>query len=397
MNLKTFFAYAPDDTDDIRLEKVTIFLVAASCCVAGSAWTAMYYIVFGFGLVSLLPFAFVVIVGSTILICHFTRNHRPLVYVQIICIIYITALIQWSIGSVFDSGLVLVWAFCGPIIALMFFSMKQSIIWLLLYLVNIAITFAFEDFFTRHGHPVSEETRALFFFMNLSIWSFVVFIFASYFVISAVSERAKADGLLLNILPRKTAQVLKSRPGIIAEEYDDASVLFADIVDFTRYAGTVGPDQLVTKLNEIFFRFDELTTRHGLEKIKTIGDAYMVVGGVPEPRPDHTQAIADLALDMQAAIREIKKDSGEAFSLRIGIHSGPVVAGVIGKNKFAYDMWGDTVNVASRMESSGTQDTIQVSETVYRTLRDTYQFSAKGTVDIKGKGKMDTYCLLAPL
>ena len=122
MNLKTFFAYAPDDTDDIRLEKITIFLVAASCCMAGTAWTAMYYIIFGFGLVSLLPFAFVVIVGTTIVVCHFTRNHRPLVYVQIICIIYITALIQWSIGSVFDSGFVLVWAFCGPIIALMFFS-----------------------------------------------------------------------------------------------------------------------------------------------------------------------------------------------------------------------------------------------------------------------------------
>ncbi|MDA0229417.1 MAG: adenylate/guanylate cyclase domain-containing protein [Proteobacteria bacterium] len=396
MNLKTFFAYAPDDTDDVRLEKITIFLVAASCCLAGTAWTAMYYIIFGFGLVSLLPFAFVVIVGSTIVICHFTRKHRPLVYVQILCIIYITALIQWSIGSVFDSGLVLLWAFCGPIIALMFFSMKQSIIWLLLYLVNIAISFAFEDFFIRHGHPVSDDTRVLFFFMNLSIWSLIVFVFASYFVISAVSERAKADGLLLNILPRKTAQVLKSRPGVIAEEYDDASVLFADIVDFTGYSSTVRPDQLVTKLNEIFFRFDELTIRHGLEKIKTIGDAYMVAGGVPEPRPDHAEAIANLALDMQSAISEIKKDSGEAFSLRIGIHSGPVVAGVIGKNKFAYDMWGDTVNVASRMESSGAADTIQVTETVYRALSDKYLFSANGTIEIKGKGKMDTYCLLGP-
>ena len=397
MNLKTFFAYAPDDTDDIRLEKITIFLVAASCCMAGTAWTAMYYIIFGFGLVSLLPFAFVVIVGTTIVVCHFTRNHRPLVYVQIICIIYITALIQWSIGSVFDSGFVLVWAFCGPIIALMFFSMKQSIVWLLLYLVNIAITFAFEDFFVTHGHPVSDDARVLFFFMNLSIWSFVVFIFASYFVISAVSERAKADGLLLNILPRKTAQILKSRPGVFAEEYDDASVLFADIVDFTRYSSTVRPDQLVTKLNEIFFCFDKLTIRHGLEKIKTIGDAYMVAGGVPEPRPDHSQAIANLALDMLAIIREIKKDSGEGFSLRIGIHIGPVVAGAIGQNKFSYDMWGDTVNVASRMESSGASNTIQVTEAVYQRLRDKYQFSAKGTVDIKGKGQMDTYNLLAPL
>ena len=233
--------------------------------------------------------------------------------------------------------------------------------------------------------------------MNLSVSSLVVFVFASHFVTTAVSERAKADGLLLNILPRKTAQVLKSRPGVIADEFDNGSVLFADIVDFTRYSRAIRPDQLVTKLNEIFIRFDELTDRHGLEKIKTIGDAYMVVGGLPEPRPDHVRAIADLALDMMETIKNITKEDGEPFSLRIGIHAGPVVAGIIGKNKFAYDLWGDTVNVASRMESTSAVDSIQVSDTVYRALQDSYEFRKRGTIDVKGIGAMDTYYLLAPV
>ena len=236
MNLKTFFAYEPLDTDSIRLEKFTIFLVAVSCCVAGLAWTAMYYFVFGFGLVTILPFSFVVIVASSLIACHFIRNHQPLVYIQIICVIYITTLIQWSIGGVFESGFVLAWAFIGPIIALMFFSFRHSMIWLLLYLANIGITVVFDDFFSLHGQPVSENTKIFFFVMNLSVSSLVVFVFASYFVTSAVNERENANRLLLNILPRKVAQFLKTHEGVIAEKYDDASVLFADIVDFTRYS-----------------------------------------------------------------------------------------------------------------------------------------------------------------
>ena len=186
-------------------------------------------------------------------------------------------------------------------------------IWLFLYLANIAIAIIFENFFARHGHQVSENIRLFFFIMNLGVSSLVVFVFASNFITSAVRERAKADRLLLNILPPKTAQILKSRPGVIAEEYDNASVLFADIVDFTNYSSLVRPDQLVTKLNEFFLRFDELTSRHGLEKIKTIGDAYMVISGVPEPKANHTQAIADLALDMLSTIKGIKKRTVNLF------------------------------------------------------------------------------------
>ena len=278
----------------------------------------------------------------------------------------------------------------------MFFSLKHSLIWLLLYLANIMITVVFDDFFSMHAHQVSETTQIIFFIMNLSVSSLVVFIFASYFVTSAVNEREKANRLLLNILPSKAAQDLKTHGGVIAEQYDDVSVLFADIVDFTRYSSAISPDQLVTKLNEIFSRFDDLTDRYGLEKIKTVGDAYMVVGGLPEPKPGHAETIAALALDMLSTIKEIEKEDGVSFSLRIGIHTGPVVAGVIGKSKFAYDLWGDTVNVASRMESSGTENSIQVSEAVYRVLKEKFRFRKRGVVDIKGIGAMETYYLLAP-
>ena len=176
------------------------------------------------------------------------------------------------------------------------------------------ITVVFDDFFSMHAHQVSETTQIIVFIMNLSVSSLVVLIFASYFVTSAVNEREKANRLLLNILPSKAAQDLKTHGGVIAEQYDDVSVLFADIVDFTRYSSAISPDQLVTKLNEIFSRFDDLTDRYGLEKIKTVGDAYMVVGGLPEPKPGHAETIAALALDMLSTIKEIEKEDGEVIA-----------------------------------------------------------------------------------
>ena len=259
------------------------------------------------------------------------------------------------------------------------------------------ITVVFDDFFSMHAHQVSETTQIIVFIMNLSVSSLVVFIFASYFVTSAVNEREKANRLLLNILPSKAAQDLKTHGGVIAEQYDDVSVLFADIVDFTRYSSAISPDQLVTKLNEIFSRFDDLTDRYGLEKIKTVGDAYMVVGGLPEPKPGHAETIAALALDMLSTIKEIEKEDGVSFSLRIGIHTGPVVAGVIGKSKFAYDLWGDTVNVASRMESSGTENSIQVSEAVYRVLKENFGSEKEGSWTSRGSVRWKpTICWLRP-
>ncbi|MCR9287439.1 MAG: adenylate/guanylate cyclase domain-containing protein [Bacteroidetes bacterium] len=388
------FAFDHNDDAEIRQEKVAALLIAGSCCIAGCIWTLMYYFIFGLGLTTLLPLCFVVIVGIFIIISHYQRNHFWAVYAQIICIIYITTFIQWSIGGVFDSGFVMAWAFCGPITALMFLTLRQSIFWLFMYIINIAITVFFNDLFIANGQIVEAGTKLLFFVMNLSVSSLVVFVFAYFFVSNALNEREKANQLLLNILPKPIAAILKNRQGIIADGHEEVSVLFADIVGFTKYSSSSPPDEVVASLDKIFNEFDELTSKYGLEKIKTIGDAYMVASGVPVPNPNHAKYIALLAIDMLLAIEKMRRNGTSIFSLRIGIHSGPVVAGVIGKSKFAYDLWGDTVNVASRMESNGKPGVIQVSKKTYLLLKNEFELSSEGTLTIKGKGEMEIFYLL---
>ena len=206
-------------------------------------------------------------------------------------------------------------------------------------------------------------------------------------------EKEKSEHLLLNILPQPIATRLKQQEGTIADHFAGVTVLFADIVDFTQLSVELSPEALVIMLNEIFSTFDALAEKHGLEKIKTIGDAYMVVGGLPEHREDHALAIAEMALDMQAAIATLSQQRQRPFTMRIGINTGPVVAGVIGKKKFIYDLWGDTVNIASRMESSGLAGAIQVTQATYDTLKEKYQFDYRGEITVKGKGMMETYWL----
>jgi guanylate cyclase len=393
MKIQTVFAYDPQDTDEIRVDKFAIFLVATICWLAAFIWTAMYYYFFGFSLTTLLPFLFIIIVGSSLLISHLTRNHRFVIYAQIICIIYITALIQWSIGGVFDSGLVMVWAFLGPIIALMFFSIRISLIWLLLYVVNLAITVIFNDYFTAHGQAVSESTQLFFFLMNMSIASVVVFIFAGYFVNSAINEREKANKLLLNVLPKEIAPILKGSDKTIADYYESASVLFADIVGSTPLFSEMEPAEAVDWLNEIFTMFDRLVEGCGLEKIRTIGDNYMVASGVPTHRPDHAQAIAQLALDMIEQLKQVPARKGKRIEFRVGINSGPLVAGVIGQTKFHYDLWGDTVNIASRMESHGEAGRVHITQATYEMIKDKFECVPRGSIPIKGKEAMETWFL----
>ncbi|HAN73742.1 MAG TPA: adenylate/guanylate cyclase [Planktothrix sp. UBA8402] len=207
-------------------------------------------------------------------------------------------------------------------------------------------------------------------------------------------QQQQTERLLLNILPEPIANRLKQDTKTIAEHFSEVTVLFADIVGFTQISSALSPIALVNLLNELFSAFDRLTEKYGLEKIKTIGDAYMVVGGLPYPRSDHAIAIAEMALDMQKAIIEFNHTHNQVLSLRIGIHSGPVVAGVIGIKKFLYDLWGDTVNIASRMESHGLAGRIQISEDTFHILPDQYVIFKRGLISIKGKGAMNTYFLL---
>ena len=208
------------------------------------------------------------------------------------------------------------------------------------------------------------------------------------------NEQEKAEHLLLNILPQAIADRLKHEESTIADSFGEVTVLFADIVGFTKLAAHTPPVELVKLLNQIFSAFDRLAEKHGLEKIKTIGDAYMVVGGLPIERIDHAEAVAEFALGMQQEIAVISKANNLDVSMRIGINSGPVVAGVIGIKKFIYDLWGDTVNIASRMESHGIPGCIQVTAATYERLQEKFDFKERGVIEVKGKGEMPVYLLI---
>jgi class 3 adenylate cyclase len=206
-------------------------------------------------------------------------------------------------------------------------------------------------------------------------------------------EREKSERLLLNILPAPIAERLKHTADIIADNFEDVSVMFIDIVDFTMLATSMPPAEMVRMLNDIFSAFDSLVDRYGLEKVKTSGDSYMVAGGLTTPRQGHLQAMAGMALEALALAGQFTRSDGRPFQLRIGLHTGPVMAGVIGSKKFIYDLWGDTVNTASRMESHGLPGAIQVTQAVYDQLKDEFVFQQRGEIQVKGKGSMATWLL----
>ena len=207
-------------------------------------------------------------------------------------------------------------------------------------------------------------------------------------------ERERADALLLNILPKKIADRLKVDKGTIAEQYESASILFADLVGFTPLSVQMTPIGMIELLNQIYSHFDSLAEKYGVEKIRTIGDNYMVAAGVPEPRPDHAQVLASMALEMIEFSKQLPPKTGKSIEFRIGINSGPLVAGVIGKRKFHYDVWGDTVNTASRMESQGVPGMIQITRSTYESIRAEFVCQKRGQLEIKGKGEMDTWFVI---
>jgi guanylate cyclase len=227
--------------------------------------------------------------------------------------------------------------------------------------------------------------------------SLVVFGLLLAFALQRQTAQGRVENLLLNVLPREIAERLQDDPRAIADHFDETTILFADVVDFTPLSARLGPKELVGLLDRLFTEFDELADRYGVEKIKTIGDCYMVAAGVPAPRADHAQALARMAFEMNECAARCLPEGGHGdLQLRIGISSGPVVAGVIGRRRFLYDLWGDTVNMASRMESHGTPGEIQITRTTWELVGDEFECRPRGLVDVKGKGPVETWQLVGP-
>ena len=310
-----------------------------------------------------------------------------------------SALGHYLAGGTSNSGGSIVWGLAGVSIAAVMFSRREAAGWLLAYAATIVAVGVLSAAVPLHIPPVEIGLGSRFnFLMNLVLLALAtnvpVFDLANRRAAlqrELTSEHDRSERLLLNVLPPSIAARLKRGDAVIADRLDEVTVLFGDLVGFTELASSKSPEELVKLLDGVFTTFDALAVRHRLEKIKTIGDAYMVAAGVPTPRPDHARAAAEMALDMMAAIRA--HPEWGALDMRIGLNSGPVVAGVIGRSKFTYDLWGDTVNVASRMESHGQAGAIHVSATTEALLREGYVLEPRGEVTVKGKGTLRTHFL----
>lgn len=293
-------------------------------------------------------------------------------------------------GGLYSSGLIAIYGMIVMLAALTTIGLRAGIVWFAVYVAAVVYSVAVEGRIEPRyviADPLPGAMTAL---LGSGLVSIAVL---GYFIRQRDRFQQRSDALLHAILPDEVAARLKDGEGTIANDLPEASVLFADVVGFTPMSATMSPAQLVTLLNEVFTAFDGFVAALGLEKIKTVGDAYMAAAGVPHPRPDHANLIAELALQIRNH-RATDPVSGEPLRFRIGIDSGPVTAGVIGTDKFAYDLWGDTVNTASRMESSALPGTIQITDRTHELLREVFVCEPRGSVEVKGKGTMETFLLV---
>lgn len=390
----------PSDSEELRLRKSVLVLSSSLMATLACAWVGTYAVL-ALWLSAAIPFAYQL--ASAASIYTFARTHRYHLFraSQLLMSLLLPFALQWSLGGFAASSAVALWALTAPIGALLFVGARQAVPWFLAFAALVVFSGLIDPALADGAPDIPEGVVVSFFVLNLLGVSTTAYVLLQYFVRARERalaelevERAKSEHLLLNVLPASVARRLKESEEVIADRFGAATVLFADIVDFTPFAQELAPADAVVLLDRVFAGWDVLSARHGVEKIKTIGDAYMVAAGLPSEREDHAEAIADLALEMGGEAKRRAGESGLRLEIRIGIDTGPVVAGVIGRAKFSYDLWGDTVNTASRMESHGIPGAIQVTERTYERLRNRYELACRGTIEVKGKGPMTTYLLL---
>jgi len=391
----------PEDDEDLRARKALLVLISVLILPVAGLWAALYL---SFqSPVGWAPVAYFAVLAGSIVVFSRTRNFLWLLRVGQIAILFAPTLSMIPLGGFLGAGGVGLWAILAPLGSLVFERVETAVRWY----VAFVVVFLGSGIAGEIVDPVSPEVPRWFtttmLALNITVGGAIVFTLLAVFAserrqaLDALRiEQAKAEELLLNILPKSIAERLKAQTRPIADHFGSASILFADVVDFTPWSEGMQPEQVVGHLDLLFSHFDGLAEEYGLEKIKTIGDAYMVAAGVPTPRPDHARALALVGLDMIAAMREHEELAALGLELRIGINSGPVVAGVIGRKRFLYDLWGDAVNTASRMESHGAAGRIQITRATYELLADEFVCEPRGTIIVKGKGEIEVWYLVGP-
>lgn len=387
----------PSDTPQQKAFKATHILMSSSTAVMGAGWSVMY-LALGLPISAAIPLGYAVLTGIGLTVISRTKRIVLFRASQMTMWLTFPFFLQWSLGGFANGSAVGVWGIGAPLLASLVGAARWP--WFVGF-VSLSVVSGFIDSTLAASPPsIPQALITAMFVLNFLGASYVTYISLGYFVrererthVALEMEQEKSERLLLNVLPEEIADRLKAGEEVIADRVDGVTILFADLVGSTQLSEQLTPDQLVKVLNDLFTPFDLLADRFGLEKIKTLGDAYMVVGGLPAAKPDHVEAIADMALAMREELARHGVPGFGRLRMRFGIHTGSVVAGVIGKRKFSYDLWGDTVNTAARMESHGVPDAIQVTKDVYETLRNRYTFTPRGPIEVHGKGEMNTYLL----
>jgi len=386
MSLLDIGASAADDRDARALKRLQVAMAIASV-PAVAAW-GLTFVAMGHARLALAHAAYCVGTIALLASVAVTRWFRLLRGPHMLLVLLGPFALHWQLGGYVGSGGAILWSLLSPMASMMFQGVRRSLPWFAA-MIGLAVL----SFFRQTPSPLTPPEIAFEFMFNTI--GFLAFLFFSmrFFVARIARERARSDALLLNVLPAKIADRLKRGETTIADRFDGVTVLFSDIVGFTPLSAKLSAAELVKLLDEIFSRFDAIADRFGLEKIKTIGDAYMAVAGVPEPCADHAARAAGAALAMRDSLDELARERDVPVAMRIGLHSGEVVAGVIGRRKFAYDLWGDTVNTASRMESHGAPGRVHVSEATKALLENEFDLEDRGVVTVKGKGELRTFWL----
>jgi guanylate cyclase len=382
----------PTDDDDFRLRK-RVGVLAGYLTVVTPLGAPF--------IVQASPVAFVVAFGysgfSALNLAVLARSGRFDRYVNVLLVVgaAFTLGADVLVGGI-ESGAGMIWAFLVPVYALLVLGPRRATGWFFVYLAFLLVALLLDPWVTANLAPPPYAIRLVAFAQNLGAPLAITFFFLRYTDLRRRAAEARSEELLTNAIPISIAARLKHGDERIADAYPDTTVLFADLVGFTPWAGRTDPDRVVSFLDDLFSRFDALAATCGVEKIKTIGDSYMAVAGAPEPREDHAAAAMQLAHGMLAILAEVRERDGLDLELRIGLASGSVVGGVIGQKRILFDLWGDTVNLASRMESSAVPGRIQVAPSTWELLRESaaYSFEAREPIEVKGLGLMTTYLLV---
>ena len=381
------------NAEEERMSARLFLVVMAAGAPIGVAW-GVAYLALGRPFSAIYPGGYGVIAALICIALVMRRRLGRVREVAIALFLLLPPLLQISLGGYVKGSAVVMWAFMAPLGALVFFGVRAALPWLGGFFAVVGITALFDSRVAGLAPPLPPAVQTTLFAVNLAGLASLVTVALTYFRSQRDEAMARSESLLLNVLPPEIATRLKQHEYPIADRFEDITVLFADLVGFTGRSATEAPERTVATLNEFLSVFDLLAERHGVRPIRTMGDSYLVVAGLPVPRPDHCEAMADMALDMLACVDSINREHGWTVNFRFGMNTGPAIAAVVGRKRFTYDVWSDAVNIASRMESSGSPGKIQVTEETYERLRDSYRFEPRGDIEVKGKGVMKTYFLL---